>query len=101
MPGAHGVRCHGVAHEHRVYAVSEKLLHEQRGVLIRADEIGERSENRAVAERLALTKQARCGGRQPPAIPLELLERTHAPPERSPRLGPAEPGGARERFPLS
>ena len=81
--------------------VAEELLDEQRRVLIRRDEVGDRAEHGTLAEALALLEQTRRGRREADAVALELLERVDATLQRGERFVGAEQLGARERLALA
>ena len=58
-----------IAHEHRVHRRAEEPLDEQRRRLIRADEIAQRAEHRAVAELFALAQAAARPPARDPRVP--------------------------------
>ena len=95
VPRANRVGGRAIAHEHRVHRRAEEPLDEQRRRLIGADEIGQRAEDRAVAELLALAKQSRGGRRESDALALERVERVDLALERRVSVSSARNSSAR------
>ena len=98
VPRANGVRDGTIAHEDRMHRRAEESLDEQRRRLIRAEEVGQWSEDRAVAELVLLAQESSGGGRKPDAFALERVEGVDLALKRRVGLVGAEELRARDAF---
>ncbi len=98
VPRADVRRDRHVAHDDRVNRGAEEAFDEQRRRFVGVDEIAERAEHRALAEAIALAKQARRGRSESDALALQRVERVDPSLDRRVRFVGAEQLGARRRL---
>src|SRR5204863_5888025 len=71
-----------IAYENGVYRGTKKTLDQQRGRLVRADEVTQRTEDRAVAELFSFAQEARGRRRETHALAFEGAECIDLPLQR-------------------
>jgi hypothetical protein len=98
VPATHGVGRCGITHHHRVQRGPEVPLHQPRRITVGREEVGERPQHGAVAERVAILEQTLRTGREAHALAFEPLERRDLPFERRMRFHAARQQGARFRI---
>ena len=74
MPGTHCLGYRAIAHQYCVYGGSEESLDECSGVGVGADEVTERTENRAFTKYSALLEQTRSGRSETDALPFKPFQ---------------------------
>ena len=55
MVGDNRIRHCAVPHQHRMNGITQELLHQQRGALIGADEVGQRTQHRSGPDPIAIS----------------------------------------------